>query len=696
MQKPATMIAYLRTSGVAAAHEKMILHRDIKPSNIIIRPNGTVVVTDFGLAKSIDPKMTVQDLTYTGQIIGTPHFMPPEQLLGQTDIGATSDIYSLGAVLYFLLTGSPPFQEEIMAILTEKIRLEQPSSPRSLNPIVDRGLASICLNCLKKHPANRYQNVLELTEDVDRWMDGLPVRAKSVSTIDHVWHRAKRNRIAAALSASLLFLAIATLLATTFLWQRSESNLKLAQHQKQELLGTIHRLLDIDRNAERTNRDIQVRREMLMAITDAFNQLSPAEELESDLLKSSAVAFLKLGRLKSTAGEKKKSLASIEEAKRRFNLLVQRHPDDLSYKFDVFHCLLGQSKYQEAHDCILSILAIDDSNLDYRATLSGVYFHLGQEAFARKNFDKAMHYHQSGAEWTKRILQECQPEKFDFHSKNLAEHWWGMYKAEAVNGNFEQARLHLNKATEEFIRLCSRSPDTGLFAYYCVDCLLRQAAWDLVDDQVDSARQRLEQAHSFVVTYLGIHDSHPSPYHLYFDVLFHQAICAEKSGDNVMLAKKQLEMENFLENWKLKKVSARTRDICQARYWMNVKICRELNLAAANQLVNQIQQCPKLLRIKIAFLAGRLDDVLAVEAGSHALAKHYSVYHTAAAKLKQKAPQQERLAQELLYLQLLEQEDRLIAIAEGSTFYRWPFVAESFKAELRVCMENLNSDVFNQ
>jgi serine/threonine protein kinase len=146
---------YARTIAEAIhyAHSQGVLHRDLKPSNIIVDANDEARITDFGLAKRMRNDFGV---TVTGQVIGSPNFMPPEQTSARSShIGPASDVYGIGAVLYYLLTGRPPFHAEAIEELLLLLRDSEPVSPRLLNPSVPRDLETICLKCLEKDPARR-------------------------------------------------------------------------------------------------------------------------------------------------------------------------------------------------------------------------------------------------------------------------------------------------------------------------------------------------------------------------------------------------------------------------------------------------------------------------------------------------------------------------------------------------------------
>src|SRR5262245_36130802 len=135
--------------AVHYAHEQGIIHRDLKPSNILIDPLFEPRITDFGLARDL---RSDADLTVTGQVLGSPNYISPEQASGNVAVGPATDIYSLGAILYHLLTGRPPFAAETLTATLQQVTIADPISPRILNPSVPRDLETICLKCLEKEP----------------------------------------------------------------------------------------------------------------------------------------------------------------------------------------------------------------------------------------------------------------------------------------------------------------------------------------------------------------------------------------------------------------------------------------------------------------------------------------------------------------------------------------------------------------
>lgn len=163
------------------AHEKGILHRDLKPANILIDVADRPLVTDFGLAKQFTANA---GQTQTGAVLGTPGFMAPEQAAGRKDLGPCCDVYGLGALLYALITARPPFQAETPLDTLMQVMERDPAPPRLLNPKVDRDLETICLKCLQKEARDRYASAADLADDLDRYLAGDTIQARSLNVMD--------------------------------------------------------------------------------------------------------------------------------------------------------------------------------------------------------------------------------------------------------------------------------------------------------------------------------------------------------------------------------------------------------------------------------------------------------------------------------------------------------------------------------
>src|SRR5947199_3603603 len=206
LRRAAELIAKL-ARAVHYAHEHGILHRDIKPGNVLLDRNGEPHLTDFGLARLVETESTV---THTMEVLGTPSYMAPEQAQGDNAaVSNATDVYGLGAVLYQLLTGHPPFAGGTTYETIKLLLDTEPRLPRVLNPKIDRDLSTICLKCLEKDPKRRYSSALALAEDLERWLKHEPILARHTGIITRGKKWVRRNPTSALLAASLVALTAA-------------------------------------------------------------------------------------------------------------------------------------------------------------------------------------------------------------------------------------------------------------------------------------------------------------------------------------------------------------------------------------------------------------------------------------------------------------------------------------------------------
>ncbi|MBI5386537.1 MAG: protein kinase [Verrucomicrobia bacterium] len=218
--------------AVHHAHQRGILHRDLKPGNILLDAQGEPHVTDFGLAKQVDSAL---DLTRSEAVLGTPHYMSPEQAQGRKDLTTATDIYSLGAVLYYLLTGRPAFQADTPLGVLKKVIEEEPVPPsEALGPVgrvgpvrrkttspIDQDLETICLKCLEKDPERRYHSAEALADDLDRWLRQEPILARPTTTFQRLAKWVRRKPLVASLVAAMLVSVVAGTGALTLALRRA-------------------------------------------------------------------------------------------------------------------------------------------------------------------------------------------------------------------------------------------------------------------------------------------------------------------------------------------------------------------------------------------------------------------------------------------------------------------------------------------
>lgn len=215
-------------AAIGYAHGQGVVHRDLKPANVLLargpKKQASRIapkITDFGLAKQTQGD---SGLTGTGQILGTPSYMPPEQAAGDTKaVGPLSDVYSLGAILYCLLTGRPPFQSANVMDTLMQVLEQDPVPPRDLNNDVPRDLETICLKCLEKDPDRRYQTAEEFANDLDRYLKHEPITARPVSRVERIWRWSQRRPASAAWAGLFALTLVFGFSAVVWQWRQAES-----------------------------------------------------------------------------------------------------------------------------------------------------------------------------------------------------------------------------------------------------------------------------------------------------------------------------------------------------------------------------------------------------------------------------------------------------------------------------------------
>lgn len=224
--------------AVHHAHERGVLHRDLKPSNVIIDTNNRPRVTDFGLAKRLTAEA---ELTLTGQILGSPSYIAPEQVQGgKTSLDRRTDVYGLGAMLYFLLTCRPPFVADDLAHVMHLVVTADPLPPRRLNPSVPPDLETVCLKCLEKEASRRYSTAAELAEELGRFLRDEPVRARPINPAQRAQRWCRRNpALATALLAGLLAL-LGGLGGMSWLWRKAEVSRVRAERQSEATRSSLY------------------------------------------------------------------------------------------------------------------------------------------------------------------------------------------------------------------------------------------------------------------------------------------------------------------------------------------------------------------------------------------------------------------------------------------------------------------------
>jgi serine/threonine protein kinase len=269
--RPAAELVETLARAVHAAHDNGVIHRDLKPANILLEgapargqstagtscvssPSLTPKITDFGIAKCVSgdaASSALRDSTVTGELLGTPNYMAPEQaMVPRQPVGPAADIYALGAILYELLTGRPPFAGETPLATLVQVLHSEPVTVTSLQPNVPRDLETICLKCLRKEPRKRYGSALELAEDVRSFLRDEPIRARPVMPVERLWRWVRRHPVPAGLLAASLLGPVVAMTALSLLSARLVRSIALeSAAQQAELLEEATK--EYSRNVQR-------------------------------------------------------------------------------------------------------------------------------------------------------------------------------------------------------------------------------------------------------------------------------------------------------------------------------------------------------------------------------------------------------------------------------------------------------------
>jgi len=485
--------------AVQAAHDHGVLHRDLKPHNIIMETkSGLPFVADFGLAKLLEDDSSP---TLTGEVMGTPQYMSPEQAQDSSQVTTRSDVFSLGATLYFLLTGQPPFSGTSHVEILRQLIDRDPVPPRQLNPEIHADLEVICLKCLEKLPPKRYASAGALANDLRCWLNGEPIAARPPGRAERIARWCRKNPLPASLAAAT---ACSLVFAVAALWtgfsrasaayEVAVSALDDAKTSDRSARNAVNGFFTVVSEDVLLNQPAMqpLRRDLLQRALDHYQELLQTRSDDPELRAEIAVTHYRVGRITELLESPEKALASWERAATIQQHLHHQQPDDMNIAEDfsttlnalgTTHTRLGHSDealaaFQEARMLRSALVERDRGNVESQRLLANTVMNIGLVRKMQAQFDEARESIESSIAMRTDLLRNAQA---DAH-KVVRDQGRGFFNlanlelqtvfgtSEDDNDTLASAARHLDEAIESFEQATEQMPDDLGLRRYIIRC----------------------------------------------------------------------------------------------------------------------------------------------------------------------------------------------------------------------------------